>query len=45
MSEAELQAWDWGVLFAILSLDLSAPFLPDIGLAVDPSRGPPVDRP
>ncbi|TMD03332.1 MAG: hypothetical protein E6J01_16690 [Chloroflexi bacterium] len=35
MSETELQAWDWGVLFAILSLDLSGPFLPDIGLGVD----------
>jgi len=27
--------WDWRELFAVLGLDLAAPFLTDIGLAVD----------
>jgi hypothetical protein len=27
--------WDWRILFAVLSLDLTAPFLTDIGLGVD----------
>jgi hypothetical protein len=27
--------WDWRTLFGVLSLDLTAPFLPDIGLVVN----------